>query len=307
MTSWTRVALVTLIASVTLPSPSHAQPAGPDQLTGRATTDAPEENTTSLAVSGGFVGSAGNTQAWTLNFGGSFRLVRGRHALTIDEAFSYGRARLDINDPDTDLEDTVRNSVALARYDVFLTQRDALFASVRHRWDTFAGLDTRLQSQIGYLRNLYVAEDDEGAQTQRAWLEAGYDLTWDNLFPNPLPLTDDLAPADCIDDPDRNDRPVCNFDDTVIVHAARVFLGYDGKLSESSQLVLGLELLPALASPDEGENYDLRINADAAFRTTIFENLKLELKLRILHDTEPVPGALATDYQTLVSLIYSVR
>lgn len=297
------MALATLIAGMATPSALLAQPEGPAQLTERATTDAPEENTTSLAVSGGFVGSAGNTQAWTLNFGASFRLVRGRHALTIDEAFSYGRARLDINDPETDLEDTVRNSVALARYDLFLTARDAVFASIRHRWDTFAGLDTRLQAQIGYLRNLYIAEDEEGAQTQRAWVEAGYDLTWDNRFPNPIALPEDQAPEVCATEPD---RPECFFDDTDIVHAARVFFGYDGRIGETSQLVLGLELLPALAAPADGAPYDLRINADAAFRTTIFENLKLELKLRILHDTDPVPGALETDYQTLVSLIYSV-
>lgn len=296
------MALATLIALAGSPTLVEAQ----DQLTERATLEAPDESTTALAVSGGFVGSTGNTQAWTLTLGASFRLVRGRHALSLDEAFSYGRADVDIND-EVDLEDTVRNSVFRARYDYFLTSRDAIYAAVVHRWDTFAGLDTRLQNQIGYLRNVFLAEDEEGAQTQRLWFEVGYDLTWDNLHPDPNLVANPAAadPAACESDTPPDDCFLVA-DDTVIVHAARIFAGYDGKIGESSQLVLGLELLPALEGPAQGENYDLRINADAAFRTTIFENLKLELKFRLLHDTEPVPGALATDTQTLVSLIYSV-
>ncbi|MEM1416442.1 MAG: DUF481 domain-containing protein [Myxococcota bacterium] len=300
------VLFTALFATLGSTNVALAQPADPAQLTDRATTDAPDENVTTFAVNGGFVGSTGNTQAWTLTLGASFRLVRGRHALSLDEAFTYGRADVDIND-DTDFEDTVRNSVARLRYDVFLTERDAIFASIVHRWDTFAGLDTRLQNQIGYLRNLYVAKDDEDEQTQRLWVEAGYDLTWDNLHPDPL----------LVDNPDAMDPDACagdappgdcflTLDDTVIVHAARFYAGYDGKLGENAQLVIGLEVLPALEGPDQGEDYDVRLNFDAALRTTLFDDLKLELAFRLLHDTEPVPGALSTDTQTLVSLIYSV-
>jgi aspartate carbamoyltransferase catalytic subunit len=53
------------------------------------------------------------------------------------------------------LVDTARNLNSRARYDFFLTRMDALFLAAVHRWDTFAGLNARVQGQTGYLRNVF--------------------------------------------------------------------------------------------------------------------------------------------------------
>lgn len=137
---------------------AHAQPAAPAQLTERA-AEAPSEDVTSWALSAGAVVSTGNTRSWTANAGTNFRLVRGSHSFGAEWAFNYGRANLPTDAPDAGYVDTVRNSNTKLRYDFFLTEMDALFVSVAHRWDTFAGLDTRLQLQAGYLRNFFKEEN----------------------------------------------------------------------------------------------------------------------------------------------------
>src|SRR6185312_15987407 len=101
-----------------------------------------------------------------------------RHALDLSMDFAYGRARPSVAQP---MVDVARNLRSRGRYALFLSTMDALFLSGIYRWDTFAGLDARLQGQVGYMRNLYVEEK------LRLWGELGYDLTYENYDPDPLP------------------------------------------------------------------------------------------------------------------------
>ncbi|MBO6938527.1 MAG: DUF481 domain-containing protein [Deltaproteobacteria bacterium] len=261
------------------PSLTHAQAADPAQFTQAANTDKPDE-VLDWNLSAGGVFASGNTRSWTLNAGTAFKLVRGRHGFSLTWGLAYGRADLTPNDDATDYEDTVRNSNARARYDFYLTKMDALFAAVAHRWDTFAGLDTRLQGQVGYLRNIFAEEN------HRLWGEVGYDLTWDNFDPDPL-----LDPDD----------PTIVLDGTQIVHAARGYLGYDNQLNENVHFTTGVE---ALFNLQEGR--DVRVNFDAALQASLIGSLSLELKFKMLFDNVPVPGKVETDTLTTVNLVYTL-
>ncbi|HJK94095.1 MAG TPA: DUF481 domain-containing protein [Polyangiaceae bacterium LLY-WYZ-15_(1-7)] len=286
------------------PAPAGAQAADPEQLTERVNQERPEEDETAWALSAGAVINTGNTRSWTANAGSNFRLVRGRHAFGAEWAFNYGRADLPDDGVD-DYTDTARNSNLRLRYDLYLTRMDALFVALAHRWDTFAGLDTRLQGQVGYLRNFFREEN------HRAWGEVGYDITYDNFDPEAIQDPDTASDPMC--DPamgapdDIADRPaICQADGSQIVHAARVYLGYENALNEHVRFLTGVEALLNLEEPE-----DLRINYDAALRSTIAGSLQVEIKFKLLYDNVPALQADGTerekiDTTTTISLIYTL-
>lgn len=274
MSSTLRMYLLIGALSVLLPTAALAQ----DQHTEAATDEAPEEDETAWALTAGGVWNTGNTRSWQVGAGTALRLVRGIHQFELTGDFAYGQAA-PADDPSADLEDTMRNLNARARYDIFFTDNDAVFVAEQYRWDTFAGLDTRLQTQLGYLRN-FLSEEKH-----RFWSEVGYDYTYDNLHPDPLidPVTGLVLAG------------------TANVHSARVFLGYDNQLNDYAVLLLGLE---ALFNIEDGE--DVRLAADAAFRSTIAERLQLEFKFSLKFDNQPVPGAEEVDTTTRVNIIYTL-
>ncbi len=280
---------------------AHAQPAAPTQLTERA-AEAPSGDVTSWALSAGAVVSTGNTRSWTANAGTNLRIVRGSHAFGAEWAFNYGRANLPGDDPDAGYVDTARNSNTKIRYDFFFTEMDALFVSVVHRWDTFAGLDTRLQLQAGYLRNFFKEAN------HRAWGEVGYDMTYDDFDPENVQDPDLATDPDCDDGLPASERRAngCFLDGTQLVHAARVYLGYENALNENVRFLTGVETLLNLQ-----ELEDLRLNFDAALRSTIAGSLQVELKLKLLFDNVPAVRANGTSFEkldttTTISLIYSL-
>ena len=283
---------------------AFAQADDPEQLTERVTEEQPEEDETAWAVSAGALINRGNTRSWNLNAGTNLRIVRGRHGFGAEWAFNFGRADLP-DDGVSDHVDTVRNSNARLRYDFFLTPMDALFVALAHRWDTFAGLDTRLQAQAGYLRNLFKEEN------HRNWIEIGYDMTYDNFDPEAIQDPDLITDPAC--DPAAGapmnvaDRPrQCRADGDQIVHAARLYLGYENALHENVRFSAGLEGLLNLEEPK-----DLRLNFDAALRSTIASSLQVELKFKLLFDNVPAlnengQSLEKLDTITTISLIYTL-
>jgi putative salt-induced outer membrane protein YdiY len=246
-----------------------------------------QEDVTTLNASLGGQLNTGNTEAWQLNSGSAFVLVRGRHGLALNMDFSYGRANVadDLGpdgEPVDELVDTVRALRTKGRYDFFITPMDAIFAASAYRWDTFAGLDARLQGQLGYMRNLFKETD------HRFWAELGYDLTYDNYDPDPL-LSDPMDPMSAVLEGDE------------IVHSVRGFLGYDNKLNASLTFLTGLEGLFNVE-----ETKDVRVNWDNALRSAIAESFQLEVKFSLQLDTEPVPGAEKVDTATTLTLIYTL-
>ncbi len=262
--------------------PALAQPpAEPEQLTDRAQEAAPPEDKTAWTLSAGAVLNTGNTESYSVTAGTNLQLVRGPHAFLAESAFNISAAS--IADPVTGVEsgyDTnAQNLNSRVRYDYFFTPLDAAYVSVRHRWDRFAGLDTRLQNQIGYLRNFFRKDE------HRFWGEVGYDLTYDNFDPDPLldPMT--MLPLD----------------GDAIVHAARGYLGYMNHLNEHVLFETGAEALFNLQ-----EARDIRFNYDARLLATLAAKLQLELKFRLQYDNVPVPGKDALDTTTTANLIVTL-
>ena len=293
MNKFTCAALALCLGGVA--STALAQPAASESFT-ESHEDKPDEML-GWRASAGAVWASGNTNAWTLNAGTAFGIVRGRHGFGFDWTFAYGRADPDPSDDTEEMVDAVRSSLARARYDFYLTRMDALFLSVVHRWDTFAGLDTRLQLQAGYLRNFFLEEK------HRFWGEVGYDFTYDDYTPTQdpsnamVPACDPAmgAPADVADRPS-----VCLLEGER-VHAARAYLGYDNQLNELVLLTTGLEALFNLTDAN-----DIRLNFDVAITSTLTTMLKLELKFRLLFDNEPVPGKESYDSLLTASLVFSL-
>lgn len=260
-----------------------AQAEDPAQHTEAAAAEAPDEDKVELSINLGGVFASGNTRAWTLTAGTHFGYVRGRHGFSLDWAFNYGRA--DLRDETTGefggYQNVARNSNARARYDFFVIEDLAIFAAVAHRWDTFAGLDTRLQAQVGMLYN-FLSEDNH-----RIWAELGYDFTHDNFDPDP----DEMGMGGCAD-----------FDAgcTENVHSIRAYLGYKNQLNEHVRFLTGVEGLLEPANID-----NIRVNFDAAIQATLVGSLQLELKFKLLFDNVPVQGNVETDTQTSFSLLYT--
>lgn len=255
-----------------------AQPA-PAELT----KEAPSEDTTSWDIVAGGTAVTGNTKSFGLTAGTQFSLVRNKHRFEANSMFIYARARVvDDATGDSDMQDTARNWNSLARYEYFFRKRDAAFIGVRHRWDTFAGLDTRLQVQPGYLRVFH--ENEELAR--RFWGEVGYDFTWDNRFPNPLP--------------DPND-PTRTLSDNVFVHAARVFLGWDFKFEDKFRILTGLEGLLNVAEPE-----DFRLNWNTRITAALNKRIEIGVQYLLMWDNVPVPGAKKLDTYFLGNLIVHI-
>jgi putative salt-induced outer membrane protein YdiY len=269
-----------LTAVLVLASASaRAQPTDAPHHAEKVAAEPFQKDVTTFSASLGGSLNTGNTQAMLLNAGTVFAIVRGRHGLGLSMDFAYGRANLPSDTVDA-LVDTARNLRSRGRYDLFLTEMDALFLAGVYRWDTFAGLDARLSGQVGYLRNLL--KQDE----VRLWGELGYDLTYDNFDPDPLR------------DPNNASVRLKGYQYT---HSARLFLGYDYKLNTAVALLAGAEGLLNVERPK-----DFRFNFDVAVRSSIIGRLQLELKLSMQLDTEPVPGKEKLDAQTKANLIYTL-
>ncbi len=235
----------------------------------------PSNDELTWALAAGATLNSGNTDAWLINAGSRFRIVRGSHAFTSDFAFNVGRAKVKVTDAagveQESWSTTAQNINAKLRYELYLTEMDALFLGEVFRWDHFAGLDSRFQTQLGYQRHFIRVEK------HRFWSEAGYDLTLDNYNPDSI-------------DPN-----------TDTVHAARLMLGYNNELNENVLLLTELE---ALFNVEELK--DVRVNYTLGLRSTLAESLKAELSFTARFDNVPVPGAEKLDTLTQISLIYAL-
>lgn len=280
-----RSLLLGLLVTLAAPMAAFAQPDTPTdaaQFTESVSTEAPEEDKTEWNIAAGGIFNSGNTRSWSLTAGTHFGLIRGRHGFGFDFLLAYGRAAL--RDPVTgefgETTDVARNTNTSARYDFYITPNDALFVAAKHRWDTFAGLDTRLQAQVGYLRNFLNEEN------HRFWGEIGYDFTYDNFDPDPLV---DMMTGEVLDGTDA-------------VHSARLYVGYKNQLNEHVLFTTGLEALFDLQ--DFTDN--TRLNFDAGLQVTVVDSLQLGIGFKLLYDQEPVQGREGVDTITTLNLLYSL-
>ncbi|MDB4974075.1 MAG: hypothetical protein JWN48_2416 [Myxococcaceae bacterium] len=232
----------------------------------------------------GATANAGNSKTYAGNLGGRFGLVRNYNQLMIEALGTIGGAR---QGKFNDVNWTSRNVIARARYDLFLSPLDAVFVAIAPRRDKFAGLDVRLQNQIGYLRNLFFPVD-----AHRVWTELGYDFTYDNfskiegakVMAPPVPAGAQTAPTK--QDP--------------FIHSARLFLGYTNRVSPTATVSVGMENLFDLK-----DRHNVRVNGLIELTSSITQAFKLGLQSRVLFDNVPVTGAKKYDAIAVAQLVYT--
>jgi hypothetical protein len=228
--------------------------------------------------------NAGNTRSYAGNLGGRFGLIRDRHQLTVEALGTLGGARPPSGDErgKRNVEWTSRSAISRVRYDLFVSPMDALFVAIAPRRDRFAGLQLRLQNQIGYLRNLYFPVD-----AHRFWSELGYDFTYDNFGP-----VEGKTPPPVMMPPAPKDRG--------FVHSARLFLGYTNRLSPTANLSLGAETLL-----DFQDAQNVRVNGLVELTSSITHSFKLGVQGRLLFDNVPVTDTDKYDVVGVAQLVYT--
>jgi len=257
-------------------SDASAQSAAVTQNDDRVAETAPVTNTQDWTASAGAVLNTGNTRSYSFNGGTAFSITRGRNQFSFTSAGNFGKS--DPDEPDPTMQDhryisTSRNVISRARYDFFMARQHAIFTSLGHRWDTFSGLDARVQWQVGYQYN-FIREEKH-----RLWAEAGYDLTFDNIHGQ--------------------------MDENVTYHSARFFAGWDHHVSEAVAFKTGLE---GLFNVMDGA--DWRVNWENTLTSHINGNFSIELKFNLYYDHQPVVVDAAlnivkerTDTRTTLNLV----
>lgn len=225
--------------------------------------------------------NGGNTQTYAGNLGGRFGLIRENNQLMLEALGTLSGARRERSL--TNVDWTSRSAIARARYDRFLSLSDALFIALAPRRDKQAGLDLRLQTQAGYLRNLFFFSD-----AHRLWTELGYDFSYDNFTPF---SEQDKAKA-LMEGRDLKDVNK--------VHSARVFLGYTNRLSPTGTFSAGAEVLYEVNDPK-----NVRVNGLSELTSSITQSFKLGLQSRVLFDNVPVAFKKKYDVIVVVQLVYA--
>lgn len=258
-----------------------AQPAGATQFQEAAPGDAPSDEETLITLSAGATLNTGNTRAIAGNIGAALSLKREDDVFSASLSFNYGRAALrGMDGTFADMQTNTENLQGRVRYDRYLSDDDALFVAVLGRRDRFAGLDGRVQAQLGYLRNFFLEEEGK----HRLWGEAGYDLSYDDYYPNPL--LDPMGNA---------------LEGDALVHSARLFFGYENRVNDNVTFKTGVE---GLMNVEDLE--DTRIEWKSALTSDLSDALKLSLEFALGYDHQPVPGRDELDTLTTLNIVLSL-
>lgn len=274
MRNSSRLAFVALAFALAKAPIAGAQAPAPTQNADRVAETAPSTDAQNWTASAGAVVNTGNTRSYSASVGTAFSITRGRNGFAFESAGNFGRA---VPAGGSQYATNAKNLLSRARYDFFVSTRNALFASVAHRWDTFSGLDTRIQAQVGYQYN-FIREEHH-----RLWTEVGYDFTFDNL----------VQTRDAVDP-----TIITPADDTTTYHSARAYFGWENQLNEHVQFKTGLE---ALFNVQVGQ--DWRLNWMNTFNAAVSSKLSLEIKFNVLYDNQPVQGFRPTDTRTTINLV----
>lgn len=237
----------------------------------------PGEDELAWTASAGGTLNTGNTKQWNTNAATTFRYASRYHLVDATAQFNYGRAVL-LDAPEEGFRDTVRKFSSRARYGYHLTHYDALFVGTGFRWDTFAGLEARVQGQAGYLRYFLRAD------AHRLWGEVGYDFTYDNFYPNPL-----------------RDEMGFILPGSRRVHSGRVFLGYENRLNAAVSFLTGAEVLVSILQPE-----NTRLRWDNALTSQLVDRFAVELRFLLEYENLPPAGRVKLDTTTLVNLVVTL-
>lgn len=256
------------------PAPPNLLDVGPnaDTVKDKVSYEAPKEDVLSLSLSAGGAWAFGNTNAYQISAGGDFRWVGMPHSVSANVLWLLGGAKVNSEAPYTQTTDNLNSR---AKYELFVSRLDSLFAAVGLRRDRFNGMQPRVNAQLGYGR-YFVSEEKV-----RFWGEVGYDVMYTRYTQLP-----GAAP----------------FSDKQVVHSARLFVGLEHQVHEYLSYVGGLEGFLNVEKPAAS-----RFVFENSLRSTLSDSFKLELKARFMYEAKPVvPGAKKLDTALIISLLYSV-
>jgi len=221
----------------------------------------------------GIIVTTGNSRTTTGAAGATASRKEGNNKFEIEGNGAYARASIWLaNDANGDgfidqTEDSrltstsTRGWLVKARYDRFLTEHNSLYVTAVASSDKPAGKEFVGGGQAGYSRQLY--KDDKHELKG----EVGYDFSYENVVGD--------APA-------------------LSIHSARLFVGYEGKLTKDTGVLGAVESLHnvnTLGSGDDevGPFEDTRVNSTVALTTKLFENLSFRFSFSTKFDNAPAP------------------
>lgn len=236
--------------------------------------DPDKDKITEVSFSLGALLAAGNSRSLALTTAAKSKVRRDQHQFTGGAALNYAQA----GKPGEASTTSVENVQGLLRYDFFITERIVAFLKVSALHDRFQGLDMRLNVDPG-LGYYFVQE-----KTVKLWAELGYDFLFDVRRDDVLLQKDGTS-----------------IDKTKSEHGARLFAGYDHKLSDSVQLLLGVEYLQAFTDTSAW-----RLNADGGVKANLSKKFALASTVGVRYDHNALVGKENTDVLTSLSLVYSL-
>jgi hypothetical protein len=228
----------------------------------------------------GLIITTGNTRTRTVSGGAKASCKSGNNKLQAELGGAYADSRVylvddgnanGVIDPGEVMlgqTDITSQSWALkARYDRFLTERNALYLSALMSADRPAGKELVGGAQAGYSRLLYKSERHELVA------ESGYDFSYED--------------------------PVVG--GGVAIHSGRLFAGYEGKLSADTGVSGAVELLAnmnplATAAGEVAAFEDTRVNATAALTTTLYRKISFRFAVTAKYDNAPSPRPFKLPY-----------
>lgn len=261
-----------------------------DKFQTREKDGAEAKDATELSLSAGTLNSSGNSRLVAATSTTKFRLRREMNQFKAAAAANYARS----GPPGGDVETTVQNFQGLTRYDRFLGDV-SVFLSAQARNDKFQGLDMRFQLDPGVA--YYFLND----KTLQLWTEVGYDFLYDIRREDARVQRDDKKNVKL----DANGAQLPLLAKTRTLHSARLFLGYEHALSDTSKLSAGVEFLQGLAGSESDTKNAYRLNGDIALTAKVYGALSMSLSFSERYESKPLPGKEKLDTITAASLVYT--
>lgn len=247
---------------------------------GFATAAAKKEeanDVTEAKIQAGGLSASGNSRSLAFTSAATVRARRGANEFSAAAAVNYGRSAAKSADP---METTIENYQGKLRYDRFVSEPLALFASLSARRDRFQGLNLRMNLDPGLA--YYFIQNPK----HQLWGEAGYDLQYDVRRDEAI----DAALADNI-----------ILAKTKTRHNARLFAGYRNSLNQAVTFNTGVEYLQGLA-----ETKFWRFNWDVGLTAALAAKFSLATTFSLRYDNQPLPGVKSTDTLTALNLVYQL-
>lgn len=218
---------------------------------------------------GGLIITSGNSSTRTVTAGATASRKEGNNKLSLAIDGSYVRTGLyeviDSNGNNTvDDKEFVRKGQttskalsAKARYDRFLSEKDAIYASGQALTDKPAGKNFISGGQIGYSRTAFKSDKHSLV------VEAGYDLSYEVPFVG----------------------------DGYLNHSLRAFAGYQSKLSEDTGFDATIEALSNIneldSVPTADRFEDTRVNGTISLTTKLFKDISFRFGFGAKYDNSP--------------------